>query len=123
MMKEITTRQIEGEPKRKWFSSRYFDLILYFDEHLEIIGIQLCYDKFRNERAFTWKKAHGFGHNLIDDGEGRPGKYKASPLLLSDGVFDKETIAAIFIEESSNMDPGMSDFVHKKIMGYETSAV
>ncbi|MCH7756306.1 hypothetical protein IH970_14450 [candidate division KSB1 bacterium] len=46
MLKEIqTARQIEGEPKRRWFSNRFFDLIVWFKKNdNEITGFQLCYN-------------------------------------------------------------------------------
>ena len=42
MLKEYThVRQIQGESKRRWFSDRYFDLIVWFGEQDEIVGFQL----------------------------------------------------------------------------------
>jgi len=120
-MKETNARQIYGEPERKWFSSDYFDLIVWFDKEKKIIGFQLCYDKYKKERAFTWTDAGGYSHSLIDDGEDRPGRYKASPVLTNDGVFDKERIAETFMDESGNIDPRVSSFVYEKILAHENT--
>lgn len=69
MIKEINARQIGGDPDRRWYSSEYFDLIVWFNKGKEIIGFQLCYDKERNERAITWKETVGYLHSQVDDGE------------------------------------------------------
>jgi len=97
MMKEATNiRQIEWDPKRRWFSSDYFDLIVWHSEEGEPIGFQLCYDKGRGERALTWKASVGYSHNRIDDGENHTGRYKATPILIADGAFDRNFIAKRF---------------------------
>jgi hypothetical protein len=119
MIKESNICQICGEPERKWFSSDYFDLIVWFDEERKIIGFQLCYDKFKKERAITWTETNGYSHCLIDDGENNPGRYKASPVLTDDSLFDKERIAAVFLNESRDIDSRISTFVLNKILAHE----
>ncbi len=39
----------------------------------------------------------------VDDGEQRPGKYKASPVLIPDGLFDTRRIHAAFLEISHTL--------------------
>jgi len=122
MLKEYThVRQIQGESKRRWFSDQYFDLIVWFGEQDEIVGFQLCYDITRTHRALTWQQNKGFTHHKIDDGENRPGKVKASPILVPDGLFDAERIARRFQEASSNMEPRIVNFIYKKLQQYPES--
>ncbi len=119
MFKEYKhVRQIEGEAKRRWFTDQYFDLIVWFDDEENIIGFQLCYDISQKHRALTWRQGKGFSHHKVDDGENRPGKMKASPILVSDGVFDYAKIAESFRKKSLEIDEDVSRFVYNKIMEY-----
>ena len=106
-------RQIENEGFRRWFTDDFFDLIVWYEED-KIIGFQLCYDKSKHERALTWRSGYGFSHNRIDDGE-LPGHSKMTPILVEDGDFSKETIAAKFRSESRDIDRGIADFIYEKI--------
>ena len=119
MMKETTDiRQIKGDPRRRWFSSDYFDLIVWYSEEGQINGFQLCYDKYRNERALTWKARIGYSHNRIDDGEKHLGIYKATPILIADCVFDSHVIATAFKRESKGIEKKISGFVYKKLLEF-----
>lgn len=122
MLKEYTqTRQIQGEDKRRWFTNHYFDLILWYDAEDQIAGFQLCYDIIRCHRALTWHRERGYSHNQVDDGENRPGKMKASPILVPNGVFDYPTIAEQFHHASRNIDSEIAAFVYDKILQYGNS--
>ena len=119
MLKDIPqehVRQINGEPKRRWFDDVDFDLLIREDNNGEIIGFQLFYDKSRNQRALIWKVKSGFSHERVDDGESRPGKYKATPILLADGPFDYKRIAAQFKKESLEIEEKVATFVYKKLL-------
>ena len=57
MLQEITNiRQIEGEPRRRWFADAAVDLYVWYDDADNIIQFQICYDKGPGEQALTWKK-------------------------------------------------------------------
>jgi hypothetical protein len=111
-------RQIDGEPFRRWFWSDFFDLIVWISDNKEIAGFQLCYDKNRYQRVLTWKKDAGYSHDRIDDGEISPNKYKATPILTADGIFEEKKIAELFKEESGSIDKLISDFIYSKILEY-----
>lgn len=111
-------KQVKGEPKRRLFSDKFFDLYVWSNESCQIVGFQLCYDKERNCRALTWWQNTGYSHNRVDDGENRPGKYKATPVLVPDGTFDKKTIFRSFLKACSGMEQIVLQFVLKKISGY-----
>ena len=124
MLKESkNVHQIKGEPKRRWFSSDYFDLIVWFDEDKEICGFQLCYDIKRFERALTWIKGSGYSHNRIDSGEYGGLQSKESPILVKDGFFNKTEIDVRFIKESTEIDQEISNFVHQKIEAYDMRGI
>ena len=119
MLHEIPNpRQIAGEGPRRWFSDEYFDLIVWYEkEATAVTGFQLCYDKGQNERALTWRRGEGFSHQRIDDGE-IPGRAKMTPVLVPDGVFDRNSIAERFLHSSGQIDPEIRDLVYKKVMHY-----
>lgn len=122
MLVEIPkVRQIEDEGFRRWFTDDYFDLIVWYSEPKdpkgEIVGFQLCYDKFRKERALTWRKGDEYIHSQIDSGE-LPYSSKMTPVLLADGIFDKKSIADRFRECSENIDPEITRIVLEKIACY-----
>lgn len=119
MMREVRkVRQVEGEPRRRWFTDEFFDLIVWFSPSGEIVGFQLSYDKFRQERALTWRPGEGFGHDGVDDGEDRPGKLKATPILVADGAFDATGIAERFSRESGDLPVEVVAFILAKLRDY-----
>ncbi|HLW74838.1 MAG TPA: hypothetical protein VKT74_07200 [Gammaproteobacteria bacterium] len=119
MLREIAdVRQIEGEPLRRWFTDEHFDLVVWINETRDIVAFQLCYDKMRSERALTWKVDSGFTHDAVDDGENREGRYKATPILVPDGVFDPGTVAAKFLGHSGVLDSKSCDFIYLKLLEY-----
>lgn len=121
MFTEIkNVRQIKGEPKRRWFSDEDLELIVWLGRGNSIIGFQLCYEINGKPKALTWQAHDGFLHSGIDDGESRPGYYKATPILIPDGTFDKESIGRRFAASGGNLPDGIADFVVGKIMEYST---
>jgi hypothetical protein len=118
MLAEIADpRQIPGEGRRRWFRDDYFDLIVWLDDHEEIFGFQLCYDKFHNERALTWRRDRGFRHERVDDGE-ITGHIKMTPILIPDGEFAWQDVAARFRAAAAGIDPGVAGFVYRKLCAY-----
>jgi len=116
MLVEIpNVSQVKGEPRRRWFNDSFFDLVLWLDDADDIIGFQLSYDKSNNERALTWDPVQGYLHHGVDDGEGRPGKRKATPILVADGEFQSEQVAEAFQEASADVDPYVAAFVYEKL--------
>ncbi|MFC1668833.1 hypothetical protein ACFL20_00450 [Spirochaetota bacterium] len=120
MLIEIeNAKQVPGEGFRRWFSDDYFELIVWFENDKETItGFQLCYDIYRKERALTWRKDKGYLHNKIDDGEETPLAHKRTPILVKDGLFDKDGIGKKFMESSKNIDDDIIDLVYSKIVEY-----
>jgi hypothetical protein len=112
------TRQVEGEPRRRWFSSPDLDLIVWVDDDDAILGFQLCYDKTRGERALTWRVDRGYDHMGVDDGEQNPGQFKSTPILVADGYFDRERVQGLFLEASESVPEKIRGAVAHLINGY-----
>ena len=113
----------EGNLTKRWFGNSFFDLFVWLDEASTIVSFQLCYGKPRDEHALTWKYPSIYYHQRVDDGENRPGKSKSTPVLLTDGVFDVRSIDRRFLDESKDIDPSISEFIHKKILDFNKTSV
>jgi hypothetical protein len=112
-LKPIT--QVKGEPKRRFFIDEDSDLYVWFDEAGAIVGFQLSYDKKGNYSALTWWEDKGFCHDRIDDGEVHPLQPKATPILIPDGAFNKQAVAACFTEASKGLEERITKFVLERI--------
>ena len=110
--------QHKGEPRRRWFLSPYFDLIVWYNEGETIRDFELCYGKPDSEKVLCWSKVNGYKHHKVDDGETEPLKYKMTPIYVPDGLFDKSTVAERFIEESINIEQEVRDYVVNKISSF-----
>ena len=119
MLREIhNPKQYPEEGFRRWFTDDYFDLIVWYeDDKKTITGFQLTYDKERKERALTWKSTGSYTHMGVDDGE-IYGGYKMSPVLVSDGAFNKNSIARKFKKAASTMDQDVASFVYRRLVNY-----
>jgi len=117
-MKEwIKVRQIPGESKRRWFSSKDFDLIVWLSDDQSFpgdqtfTGFELCYNKLHGEHSITWNRTGGFCHMAVDDGEQRPGKFKATPILVPDGILDIKQLYLSFLDASRSLPEEIANFV------------
>ena len=108
----------EGKLTKRWFGDSYFDLFVWSDESKTIVSFQLCYGKPVDEHALTWMYPSIYYHQRVDDGENRPGKSKSTPVLLPDGMVDINSIIRRFLEESRQIDPSVSEFIHQKILAF-----
>jgi hypothetical protein len=116
LVERANARQVEGEGQRRWFTDEYFDLIVWYSGS-RITGFQLCYDRTRNERALTWRSPNRYSHDKIDDGE-VPMTYKMTPILVQDGVFEKDRVAARFQAAAKRIEPEIANLVLEKLRGY-----
>lgn len=121
MLKEVRGAEEHGEPRRRWFSDEYFDLIVWFSEKGTPEGFQLCYDRRSHERALTWTEDAGYGHSRIDDGEDIPTKNR-SPILVSDGSFPAADILKRFEMRSTEVEPQIRQLVSQKLREYAIRA-
>jgi hypothetical protein len=111
MRELVKVRQIPGESKRRWFSSSDFDLIVWLADDASFKGFELCYRTGPCERAIVWTRAAGYRHMNVDDGEGRAGAHKATPIMGIDGRFDARSVHAAFAAESATLPQEVASFV------------
>ncbi|MBN1385142.1 MAG: hypothetical protein JW983_09705 [Elusimicrobia bacterium] len=111
MMKlQKNTKQIKGEPFRRWYSDDYFDLFVWFNDNDKIINFQLCYDKQGDEHSLTYTDKDGLVHEKIDSGEEDPRRNK-SPVVSQDGLCPFNKITDEFIKRSRGLDKDIIEFV------------
>lgn len=95
----INTMQIRGEPRRRWFASYAFDLVVWLGEREDVVGFQLCYGKPSSEKALTWRaEGKGLAHMAVDDGEAGDGRYKPSPILMPGGDWNAAQLLRDFLQ-------------------------
>lgn len=118
MLKEIAhISQIAGEPRRRWFEDEDLELFTWQDEGRNLVGFELCYDKRRQQRSLRWEKPGRYGHYRVNDGEERPGKSKACPILLYErGGFDRSRVAQLFLKECGALEDRLAQFILAKIL-------
>jgi hypothetical protein len=107
-------RQDEASRERHWFQDDFFDLFVWTDESGTIVAFQLCYDRLNHERVLAWNATSGFSHRGVDDGENTPLK-NMSPIMVADGRFAAERIAAEFGRRAKKLDSRLHDFIYGKI--------
>ena len=123
MLKELTdVTQVSGEPRRRWFTSRELDLIVWYSPQSAPVGFRLCYRQEGDEHALTWTEDRGFEHHGVDDGEELVEKRKMSPTLVADGLVDREDLLFLFQGESQFIDRDVAALVEEKIRAYEAAA-
>lgn len=117
MLKELNNvRQVGGEPRRRWFGSDTMDLIVWYDPADTPVGFQFCYDKGNAEKALTWRRESGFSHTGVDDGEGGSRlNYKATPILVSNGRFDRRRVLQLLQSDGAEVPPEVREFVSSTI--------
>jgi hypothetical protein len=117
MMREIANiRQIEGEPRRRWFQGEGIDLTVWQEESGNIVEFELCYKIGWEQRALRWEQPAKYGHYLVDDGENRPGTQKASPVLFHYADFNRDWVAQLFAQESRSLEGKIAKSVYEKIL-------
>lgn len=109
------TRQVRGEPRRRWFHTPIADLIVWLREDDSIDGFQFCYDKDSREYALTWREGFGYSHMAVDAGERRGTSFKGAPILVANGAFDAQRILALFNAQAGTLPPGYASFIAAKI--------
>ena len=120
MLREYkAVKQNKDEPRRRWFNSEYFSLMIWYHEEPidHIVGFELCYDIQWDNLALTWWEDSGTGTYRVDDGENNPGLMKMSPLLIADedDSSEFERVMERFRQESQELPPHFVEFICEKI--------
>lgn len=108
-------RQVPGEPRRRWFESPDFDLVVWCDAAGAPEAFQLCYDKTTAEHALTWHPRSGTEHTAVDAGEDVGLGFKRAPTLVADGQVDVHRVRQRFLEASRRLPPDIVEFVCAKL--------
>lgn len=118
MLREINAvKQDPGEGPKRWFSDPEMDLFVWWDPSGGIRKFQLACKATADEkgggpeRALTWTASGGFLRHLVDDGEGKPARYKAAPILVPAESFPIAELVETFMERARHLEPGIRDFV------------
>ena len=107
-------RQDDADRERHWFQDDFFDLFAWTDISGDVVAFQLCYDRLNRERVLAWSEPAGFVHRRIDDGEALAAQ-KMTPIMVADGEFAADRIAAEFDRRSTTIDTRWRKFVRLKI--------
>ena len=115
MLRKIRgVRQDDASRTRDWFQDDFFDLFVWSEAPGSVVAFQLCYDRLNHERVLAWRRDGGFLHRRIDDGEQTPIK-NMSPILVTDGRFEPDALAAEFHARSGSLDRAVRQFIALKI--------
>lgn len=116
MLREITAvRQDPEWTTKQWFRDDVLDLFVWRGSSGGIEKFQLACRDADTEHALTWTAAGGFLRHRVDDGEQRPDRHKATPILIPESRFPLELVAAAFHERAGRLDPGVRAFVAAKL--------
>ena len=107
-------RQDDAPLERNWFQDDFFDLFVWTDASGAVVAFQLCYDRLNHERVLAWNATAGFIHRRVDDGERTPVK-NMSPIMVIDGPFGADGVAAEFERRGMEIDLPLRDFIRGKI--------
>jgi hypothetical protein len=120
MLTEFGGLSQEKTGYRRLFTDDYFDLYLWYDrEGGALTGFQLCYDRVKDPHSLTCSASGSCVHTRIDDGESQGAMhYKGSPILVSDGVFEKDRVLDRFALASELLDPAIRQKVLSAIQTY-----
>jgi hypothetical protein len=119
MLKEFTNVTQPKDGYRRVFGDDFFDLYVWYPEKGgRIIGFELCYDRNGDPHSIIWKEGGGYLHSKIDDGEGRPGRSKKTPILVADGLFNNQEIAGKFRFHGRKIAKEITDLVYGKLSEY-----
>ena len=112
------TRQVKGEPRRKWFFSNDLDLVVWFDTEGMPCAFQLAYDKYKGEHSISWNAESGYRHYVVDDGE-HSAMRSDTPFLYANGPFRKDAVLEKFLVQSGNLPHTIVQLVEEKLRGFD----
>ncbi|MBU0927148.1 MAG: hypothetical protein KKA67_05325 [Spirochaetes bacterium] len=108
-------RQRPDEGFRRFFSTRYFDLMVWYSENGGILtGFQLCYDKRGEERAVTFKLDEGAevrSHRFVATGRSSDRSNAMTSILSGDAGSLPADVAEKFSAASASLQPEIVAFI------------
>jgi len=119
MLMEFPNLSQSGEGYRRLFTDEFFDLYIWYDKKDgDPTGFQLNYSVRDDPHSLTCSMGGSCTHARIDEGEDAPGHFKGTPILVSDGVFEKDPVLERFLAASLNLDTKMRDVIIEAIQNY-----
>lgn len=100
---------------KRWFSDQAHDLLVWLNKEGGVIAFQLSYNKGDNEHLLSWSEQQGYSHGRIDDGEDVCQHLKMSPIMVSTGTPNYAQVAEIFRSISASLEPGLVEFIYRKL--------
>ncbi|MBA7696039.1 hypothetical protein ES703_104681 [subsurface metagenome] len=71
----------------------------------------------KDEHALTWRANIGFRHTRVSDGESTADSHM-TPILVRDGLFERDYIAAKFKRDSQDIDQEVAIFIYNKLLSF-----
>lgn len=116
MLKELkSTRQIPGEPFRRWYTDNDNDLIVWLD-HYRITGFQLLAPSSYGRIVITWHEGQRPTLAGLDEGEGRPARPKMTPILIQHNKINLGKVLRHFQSISGELPSGLTELIEQRIM-------
>lgn len=115
MLKEIrATRQVPGEPFRRWYTDGDMDLIVWLEQY-RIVGFELTIPAGIEKDVLRWHEGKGLRVAGLDDGEGRPGRPKMTPILTEPHGADWAKSLRHFRSVAAELPSGLAALVEQKM--------
>lgn len=125
MLHEIlSVRQRPEEGFRRWFTHRDYDLILWFESDQKTLkGFQVCYNKRKREKAFTFEFGTQGHHFVAKEEPGGPSFAIIATGILRDdaGAIDPNTVLALGKElaDTSGLDAEIKELIVEAMQNYQ----
>lgn len=117
MLKEITAVRQDCRDTKRWFRDESFDLYLWQTVAGEMVSLQLCYNRVKNEHILRWSSREGYLHARVDSPEDKPGR-AMSAILVANGVFPAKLVSEDFLKAALEIPDAVRDFVLSCIAGF-----
>ncbi len=117
MLREIrNVKQYPGQLFRRWFNDELLDLFVWYDAGGRIAGFQLCFDKDKQERAWTYTDENGYSLDDVDaDGSAWD---MSSPVLVPGTEFPRVRLLAQLGERGEALDRRLFEYLTEKLKEY-----
>lgn len=103
--------------RKRWFRTVGLDLFVW-SRGDSVSRLQLGYKRAGGEFCLSWSEDEGYRHEQVDDGEGHPLQYKASPILLPDGEFPLAEVLERFRLAAGGINRSLRELVLAVIEGF-----
>lgn len=116
MLRAISA-QLQTDDRRLWFNDYNHDLFVWFDEQQRPLAFQFSYHTQQDKHCIHWHRQRGFGHDRIDSGDTLDCGYKMTPIMVPNGKFNQQQLAAIFQSVCMEIEPALAQFIYRTLVG------